>query len=325
MLGRVAVAARQRPGRGRIENESRRWRVRTKSVFNCAWTRMRRWGMGAALALALMGVAAGAAPHYVLVYQDGRRIEVDSYEQHGATLYYYRYGARIGVARDQIREIRELAPRVEPPPLEAVIVPRVQERHGRTFSAQDFSDDTRYQAQIAAVLNREEQTAYLNRMVYLAQQAVLDRAADFASAEAAGDVAAVTAMGQARDAALDRLQEWEQAREIFWARWGEPPPGGAGVAKPADAAEDRVSSDPLPADDDSAPPPDTLEGARRRLARLKLERDRLVLFIKQHYDTAQTGGYLEVKSARRQLAIIELQIRHCAQGIADREDPRGGS
>jgi hypothetical protein len=293
--------------------------VHTKSVFNCGRQRMLRWGLATGLGLALLGVDAGAASHYVLVHRDGRQIEVEAYEDRGATLYYYLYGARIGVAREQIREIRELAPQGEPPPLEAVIVPQVQERHGRVFSPEDFIDDTRYQAQIAAILSREEQTAYMNRMVYLAQQAALDLAADLAAAEAAGDVAAIASAGQARNAALDRLQDWERARGELWLRWGEPVPAGAGAGVPEDAAEDLAPSDPLPTDEDDAPAPDSLEGARRRLARLKLERDRLVLFIKQHYDTAQTGGYLEVKSARRQVAVLELQIRHCAQGIADLE------
>lgn len=283
-------------------------------------------GLGLALGLFLATAVVGAGPRYLLVFHDGRQLEIEAYEEAGPTLYYYRYDARVGVARNQIREIRELAAEVEAPPLESVIVSQVLQRHGLRFSAQDFIDETRYDALIATRLDRPEQAAYIQRLVALAQQEALEREADFQAAEAAGDVAATQSQAQARDAALEELHICEQAREALWMRWGAaaPPLGWAGEASAAadPAAEALTPSDPWPVSAEGGPPPDALEQANRRLARLQLERDRLVLFIKKHYDTGHSGGYLEVKAARRQVALLELQIRHCAQTIAELEAPR---
>ncbi len=280
--------------------------------------RRRRGGMGPGpylrgwVILLLVGGSLGlssplrAAERFTLVLKDGRRIDIAAYEEADDWLYYYRYDARIGIARDKIKEIIAHAPSSEDVPLEDEILGRIARMHQRRFELSDFLREDYVTAEIAPLMTPEEQQAYIRKLLYLKKVEIFQIDDRRLAAETAGDVVELVVL-EAK--LVSALGEWEQGQEALGQLARRQTSVGHGAdrsdlsAAPDDKAGPAVATAADPAPDD---PVATLN----ELEKLHYRREMLRLVIKKHYQPdPRAGGFHARQQAEEELRIVELQIR----------------
>ncbi len=251
-----------------------------------------------------------SAERYTLVLKDGRRIDISTYEEADGQLYYYRYDARIGIARDKIATIITNTPSDMGVPLEDEITGRIAREHRLRFSLGDFLREDYLAAEIAPHLAPEEQQAYVRKLLALKTNEIFEIDDQRQTAERNGDVVEIArlekklihalddwAQGQAALAQIARRQRPDremdalQAHATPTAGTDAPSAAGDGDALP-DAAHDE--------------PADALTG----IERLRQRRDMLRLVIYKHYPSVyHKGGFHARQKAEEALRIVDLQIQ----------------
>ncbi len=256
--------------------------------------------MGASLSLS---PPLRAAERYTLILKDGRRIDITAYEETGDRLYYYRYDARIGIARDKIRTIIPHAPSKDTAPLEDEILGRISRMHQRRFQLSDFLREDYVTAEIAPLMTPAEQQAYVRKLRYLKKMEIFQIDDRRLVAEADGDVVELAAL----EAKLIRaLAEWRQGQEALLrlarrSTRDEHKDEPSILTAPPDHEAEPAAADPAAGD-----PPANLN----ELEKLHYRREMLRLVIGKHYQPGpQRGGFHARQQAEEALRIVTLQIR----------------
>ncbi|MBL0712272.1 MAG: hypothetical protein JJV98_01110 [Desulfosarcina sp.] len=259
--------------------------------------------------------AAQAAERYTLVLKDGRRIVISGYEEAGDRFYYYRYDARVGLARSRVKEIIAIPENEETVALEDVIVGRVLKAYNLSFGPGDFLREEYYVAEIEPRLTPEEQQAYVRKLVCLKKREIIEIDDERQIAEADGDVVAIRHLEARTVAALNELAQGEAAGRILAERLEAEIPeremvnrlaGSAGIQGAEGAAALSDDSGDSKTDQESEP-----VEPRTDIGKLHHKREMLRLVIRKNYRAGEkTGGVLALQQARQDLRIVDLQIRY---------------
>ena len=255
-------------------------------------------------------LAAQAVERYILVLKDGRRIAVSDYAIEGDQIFYERFDARIGIARAAVETIRVVPESNDLPALEDVILGRVLETYNRSFTLGDFMREDYFTAEIEPRLTREEQTAYVRKLIRLKQREILEIEDQRLVAESKGDIVDLGALEQKLIAALMDLNTGQRAllrlaqRQHAGASRGDAAPDLSGAAAGTSVARPMKAEVPI----------DPLMEPSAGLARLQHRREMLVLMIKKNYAAGEkSGGVRALQQARQDLRIVDLQIRYFDQ------------
>lgn len=258
---------------------------------------------------------ARAADRYTLVLEDGRRIDVASYEESGDWLYYDRYDARIGVARAKVKEIITHSPNHETVPLEEEIVGRVYRSHQLRFALSDFLRADYLAAEIEPRLTPEEQQAYVRKLLRMKTIEIFEIDDSRHAAETNGDVVELAAQEHRLIAALTAWGEGQAALASLAQRHRLPVrPDDGPAAIPASKDETDTMAGHETVDTETPPAPVPGEDApvlRNGLEKLQHRREMLLLIVKKNYRAhGRTGGFLALQAAEQNLRIVDLQIRY---------------
>ena len=261
--------------------------------------------------------AAQAVERFILVLKDGRRIAVSRYETSGDQIYYERFDARVGIARERVETILVIPQNQDTPVLEDVILGRVLRIHNRQFAIDDFLREDFYVAEIEPRLTPEEQTAYVRKLIRLKQWEVLELEDKYMIAEQKGDIVNMGAREQQLVAALRELMNGQRALSKLRQRHRDGPSRNDSKENPAGPEEIRTTMNP-DATAERRPSAevaiDALSDPATGLGRLQHHREMLVLVIKKNYEAGKkSGGFLALQQARQDLRIVDLQIRYFEQ------------
>ena len=251
-----------------------------------------------------------SAERYTLVLKDGRRIEISAYEEADGQLFYYRYDARIGIARDKIAKIITNTPADISVPLEDEITGRIAREHGIRFSLSDFLREDYLAAEITPRLSPKEQQAYVHKLLALKKAAIFEIDDLRQVAERNGDVVEIARLEKRLVHALD---DWALGQEVLAQIARRQGPGKTMDEPQAPATPNAGRAAPSATGASNALPDaayDESAAALTGIERLHQRRDMLRLVIYKHYPSVQhQGGFLTRRKAEEELRIVELQIQ----------------